>query len=372
MRIAILAESFLPEINGVTTSVLRVTAGLAARRHDVLVVAPGHGPVRHAGAQVVRVRALRLPAYRSVPVALPTRQVEACLEGFRPDVVHLAGPLVLGAQGAAVAARLQIPAVAVYQTDWPGFARHYGLAGAQPLAWAWVERIHRRADRTLAPSWPSVWALRRRGVPRVHRWSRGVDAEQFHPRHRDDRLRRRLAPRGEVIVGFVGRLAREKRVHLLEVLRDLPGVRVVVVGDGPERQRLERLLPFATFLGLATGDRLAQAYASFDVFVHPGAADTFCQAVQEAMAAGVPVAAAAAGGPLDLVRHGRTGLLWAADDPQALRAAVAELAGDGQRRAAMGAAARRLAEPCTWDARVLELIDHYRAVLEHAGREVAA
>ncbi|CAN5215958.1 hypothetical protein BH20ACT8_BH20ACT8_12050 [soil metagenome] len=131
MRIAILAESFLPEINGVTTSVLRVTAGLAARRHDVLVVAPGHGPVRHAGAQVVRVRALRLPAYRSVPVALPTRQVEACLEGFRPDVVHLAGPLVLGAQGAAVAARLQIPVVAVYQTDWPGFARHYGLAGAQ-------------------------------------------------------------------------------------------------------------------------------------------------------------------------------------------------------------------------------------------------
>ena len=136
-----------------------------------------------------------------------------------------------------------------------------------------------------------------------------MDLERFHPEHRSPLLHRRLAPGGEVVVGYVGRLAREKQLQHLAHLRGIPGVRVVVVGDGPARVSLERALPDVTFLGLLTGAALSQAVATLDVFVHTGIDETFCQSIQEALASGVPVVAPASGGPLDLVSHGGNG--WA-------------------------------------------------------------
>ena len=140
-------------------------------------------------------------------------------------------------------------------------------------------------------------------------WRRGVDSTLFHPGRRDEAIRRALAPNGETVVGYVGRLAAEKRVDLLAATAGLRGVRVVVVGDGPARAALQKALPDAVFVGERHGTQLARLYASLDVFVHTGPLETFCQAVQEALASGVPVVAPAAGGPLDLVQPGRTGYL---------------------------------------------------------------
>ncbi len=362
MRVAIVTESFLPRVNGVTNSVCRVMEHLAGRGHQVLVVAPGPGPDGHAGQPVRLTRGVALPFYRSFVLGVPSRQVTGVLADFEPDVIHLAAPLTLGASGVAAARRLDVPAVAVFQTDVVGFARRYGLRGADHLVWAWIRRIHEQADRTLAPSRPTMEELGRRGVPRLALWRRGVDGRRFDPSHRSEALRARLAPDGEVLVGYVGRLAAEKRPSLLRHLTGLPGVRLVVVGDGPAERRLRRLLPDAVFTGFQTGRDLSELVASLDVFVHTGADETFCQAVQEALAAGVPVVAPAAGGPLDLVRHGFNGLLYEPDDTDELRDAVATLTADPVLRRRMARHALLSVRGNDWNSVCDELIGHYEDV----------
>jgi phosphatidylinositol alpha 1,6-mannosyltransferase len=381
VRIAIVSECFLPVVNGVTNSVLRVVEHLTAAGHDVLIIAPGTGEAtEHEGVPVVRVPALELPVVNSMPVGVPSRRVLRALRAFRPDVVHLAAPFVVGARGLAAARRLGVPTVAVYQTDVAGFAASYGLGLTARAAWRRTCRLHAQADRTLAPSTWATGALRARGVPRVHQWARGVDTRRFTPSRRDLALRRDLGPGGELLVGYVGRLAPEKQVERLGVLAGLPGVRLVVVGAGPSEERLRAALPAAAFLGFREGDELARIYASLDVFVHTGPSETFCQAVQEALASGLPVVAPDAGGPRDLVLPGRTGFLvpprpdgaepggvgrvqaQAAAADERLRAAVAAFA-DPALRERFGAAARRSVLRRTWSTVGDELLAHYAEVI---------
>ncbi|MBL7496429.1 glycosyltransferase family 1 protein [Frankia sp. CNm7] len=377
-------ESFLPHVDGVTNTVCRVLEHLRAEGHEALVVAPSPGPraVAHAprvyaGAPVLWAPSAPLPGYPQFRFATPWPSLTPTLRAFAPDVVHLAAPAGLGAQAAYAAHRLEVPSVAVYQTDLAGFARRYGLAALDRSIWRWLATVHRLAARTLAPSWDAVDALLGAGVHRVARWRRGVDLDRFNPAHRDDGLRARLAPGGEVLVGYVGRLAREKGVELLDAVADVPGTRLVVVGDGPERARLERMIPGAAFLGFQAGQGLSAAVASLDVFVHTGRYETFCQAAQEAKASGVPVVGPAAGGLLDVVEHGRTGLHFRPGDPVALRAEIVRLVEDGPGRAAMGELARASVADCGWRAIGDELLGHYRDVLggnlrAHAGADAGA
>lgn len=362
MRIAIVTESFLPQVNGVTNSVLRVCEQLEARGHTALVVAPGPGPTSYAGAEVVRTPSVPLPGYPDFRLARPWPGLARTLSDFSPDVVHLASPAVLGAQAAFTARRLGLPVVAVYQTDLAGFAGRYGLGGTERAVWRWLRRVHAAARRTLAPSRHSVAQLRRNGVDRVDRWARGVDLERFAPRHRDPSLRADLAPDGRLLVGYVGRLAQEKEVGLLTAVRDLPHVQLVVVGDGPRRAWLQSQLSGVPFLGFQGGAELARTFASLDAFVHTGSSETFCQAAQEALASGLPVVAPAAGGLLDLVEDGRNGLHFTPGSGSSLRAAVEQLAGDPARRAGLAAAARPSVEGRTWSVIGDQLVRHYEEV----------
>ena len=303
MRVAVVTESFLPEVNGVTNSVLRVLEHLQRRGHQALVLAAVRGnPDAYAGASVVRALSVPVPRYRSLSIGLPSPRFEAALRLFRPEVVHLASPVALGAHGAAVARRLAVPAVAVYQTDVAGFLARYGLGVAEPATWRWLQRIHRRAALTLAPSSQTVEALARHGITGVQVWRRGVDAERFHPRHRSPALRRRLAPGGEVLV-YAGRLATEKRPEvavaaLAELLDRWPRARLVVAGSGPLAPRLATLaagLP-VTFLGFVADRReLAALLATADVVLAPGPVETFGLAALEALASGTPVVVARTG-----------------------------------------------------------------------------
>ncbi|TDE15764.1 glycosyltransferase family 4 protein [Jiangella asiatica] len=376
MRVAIVAESFLPQINGVTNSVCRVVEHLTRHGHAALVVAPGEGVTEYAGQPVARVPSFTLPGNDDSIVGLSTRRrVGRLLRDFEPDVVHLASPVWLGKAGMSAAARLGLPTVAVFQTDLAGFARGYRLwrTIGDDAIWAWLRRIHEQADLTLAPSSATLNQLATHGFPRLVRWGRGVDLVRFHPAHRDDELRRELAPDGEIIVGYVGRLAPEKHVASLTALRDLPGVKLAIVGGGPSEDALRDALPDAAFLGFRTGEALSRAYASLDVFVHTGPAETFCQAVQEALASGVPVVAPDRGGPLDLVHHGWSGYLVDTGDADQLRAAVGRIAADPVRRVRMAAAARESVYGRSWDAVCGQLLEHYgTAIVRQAQKAPAA
>ncbi len=363
MRVAIVTESFVPQVNGVSNTVRHVVRELGIAGHELLVVAPGSGPVEHEGVPVVRVRSVGLPGYRSFPIGLPDAAVRRSLAGFRPDVVHLASPIALGAVGLRAARRLDIPTVAVYQTDIAGFARQYGIH-ADAFLDRWVGHLHRRVDRTLVPSTCSLAQLEALDVPDLHLWRRGIALDLFGPHRRSPALAGGWTEDGRIAVGYVGRLAHEKQVHRLAVLAGLPGVQLVVIGDGPARTELGRRLPGAVFTGMLHGPDLAAAFASLDVFVHTGDAETFCQTIQEAQASGVPVVAPAAGGPLDLVDPGVTGLLFDPSDLGSLRSCVAMLQESPDLRRRLARRGALAVAERSWASVVGELVDHYRSVVE--------
>ncbi|OCB33685.1 alpha-mannosyltransferase [Mycobacterium malmoense] len=367
MRVAIVAESFLPEVNGVSNSVIRVLEHLRRTGHEALVIAPDTPPGGvpadriYDGIRVHRVPSRMFPKVTTLPLGVPTPRMVSVLRGFDPHVVHLASPALLGYGGVKAARWLGVPTVAVYQTDVPGFAASYGIPMTARAAWAWFRHLHSLADRTLAPSSVTMESLVAHRFPRVHRWARGVDVLRFAPSGRDEALRRGWSPHGKPIVGFVGRLAPEKHVERLVPLAARDDVQLVIVGDGVDRKKLQKALPTAVFTGALYGDELATAYASMDVFVHPGEHETFCQVVQEALASGLPVIAPDAGGPRDLVTPWRTGLLLGVDEFEAkLPAAVTHLIDQRQRYAL---AARRSVLGRSWPVICDELLGHYEAVL---------
>ncbi|MCJ0903886.1 glycosyltransferase family 1 protein [Rhodococcus sp. ARC_M6] len=378
MRVAIVAESFLPNMNGVTNSVLRVLEHLDRAGHDALVIAPDtvgsepSAPTEHEGVQVIRVPAVMVPKVSSLPVGLPGPRLVAAVRDFAPDVMHLASPFLLGAGGVGIAKRVQVPTVAVYQTDVAGFAESYGLGIASRAAWAWTRQIHKSCNRTLAPSTAAVDALAEHGIPRVHKWARGVDAQRFVPSRLSAELRRTwIGDADRLVIGFVGRLAPEKHVERLAVLAGDRSLQLVVVGDGPDRDRLRTLMPNAIFTGQLGGTALADAYASLDVFVHPGEHETFCQAVQEALASGVPVIGPDAGGPRDLISHCRNGYVLPVGRFTDLLPGAVDALRQQDLRAAFGSAARRSVLHRTWPAICDELLRHYDDVAGQTRRTSA-
>ena len=368
MRIAIVAETFFPEINGVTHSVHQVLKHLAARGDEVLVIAPSTSGFEEtgmmAGAFVLRLPSVPVAGYAAVRLAPGgVTRLRRILHGFDPDVVHLASPFELGWRAVRAAEQLGIPTVAVYQTDVPAYLAKYGLPFLEAWAHQRVGNIHRRAARTLVPSRSALTALERLGVPRIGMWRRGVDTDRFHPRNRSAAVRRRFAPDGERVIGYVGRLATEKQVDDLAVLADIPGTAMVIIGDGPQRAALEARLPAAHFTGQLTGDDLPVAMASLDLFVHPGESETFCQTIQEAMASGVPVVATGRGGPLDLVDASRTGWLYEPGQLDQLRRFVVDLVGDDAKRAAFSATAFESVQGRTWPVLCELLVEQYEQVV---------
>ncbi len=367
MKVAIVTESFLPQVNGVTNSVLRVVEHLSSLGHEALVIAPESigGPKEYCGARVKRVPALPLNSLLKIgmPIAVPSRKLEYLLDGFAPDLLHLASPFVLGAYSARIAKRLEIPTLSVYQTDIAGFARHYGLNMAHSSLQKIVGKIHSSTDRTLAPSTAACQDLLKFGVPNVHLWRRGVNTTLFSPEKKNASLRHSWSAEGKLIVGYVGRLANEKRITDLAVLDKDPKVQLVIVGDGPIREKLQRELPDTIFTGFKSGEELAAAYASFDLFIHPGPNETFCQAVQEALSSGTPCIVPTTGGPADLVTQNITGYIIDTSNPQSLKDAVHDFINRDD-KSEMQLMARSSVVERTWAKVNSQLIGHYESILK--------
>ena len=369
MRIAVVTEAFLPQVNGVTNSVLRLLEFCKAQGHDVLIIAPESegAPSEYLGYKIKHVPSISMK--KLIPMAVPKKYLEPLLEGFAPDVIHLASPIFLGHYVARIARKMGIPTVSVYQTDIAGFARHYGLTIAHNTLKKWVSRIHQASDITLAPSKWACRDLEHSGVKNVRLWKRGVDLVNFTPARRDESLRSNIAGgKKKLIVGYVGRIANEKRIDDLKILNQQGDIQLVIVGDGPAAPRIKRELPGARFVGYQSGTELARYVASFDIFVHTGKHETFCQGIQEALASGVPVIGPDTGGPVDLIEHGITGLLIDTADAHELLEAVATLRNHSSFDL-MQLAARRSVEHRTWDYINSQLISHYQDAIDQVSRE---
>ena len=369
MRIAVVTEAFLPQVNGVTNSVLRLLEFCKVQGHDVLIIAPESegAPTEYLGYKIKHVPSISMK--KLIPMAVPRKYLEPLLEGFQPDVIHLASPIFLGHYVARIAKRAGIPTVSVYQTDIAGFARHYGLTIAHNTLKKWVSRIHQASDITLAPSKWACRDLEQSGVKNVRLWKRGVDLVNFAPTRRDESLRVNIAgSRDKIIVGYVGRLANEKRIDDLAILDRQPHIKLVIVGDGPAAPRLRKELPNARFVGYQSGTELARYVASFDIFVHTGKHETFCQGIQESLASGVPVIGPDTGGPVDLIEHGVTGLLIDTADPHQLLEAVETLRSHSSLDL-MQLAARKSVEHRTWDYINQQLMGHYLDAINQVSKE---
>jgi len=359
LRIAVVTEAFLPQVNGVTNSVLRLLEFCKGQGHEVLIIAPEseNAPSNYLGYKIKHVPSISIK--KMIPVGVPQKYLEPLLEGFAPDVIHLASPIFLGHYVIRIAKRMRIPTVSVYQTDVAGFARHYGLTIAHNTLKKWISKIHQNSDITLAPSKWSCRDLESYGVKNVRLWKRGVDLINFNPSRRDELLRTNIiGGRKKFIIGYVGRLAHEKRLDDLAILDKQEDIQLVIVGSGPAEIKFKKALPHALFVGHQSGTELARYMASFDVFVHTGKHETFCQAIQEALASGVPVIAPNTGGPVDLVEHGKTGLLIDTADPIQLLDAVATFRTHSSFELMKAAAVQSVAHR-SWDYINGQLMNHY-------------
>lgn len=361
---AIVAEAFLPKVDGVSKTAYLTLQYLQQTGREVLVFAPDTAPREVDGSRVIPLPSLGMPLAPETRVALPNVMLGRYLDEFRPDIIHLFSPALVSASGMVAGRRRGIAVIANYQTDLPAYATQYGYSLlARPIR-EWLRYIHNGCHLTLAPSSYTLHQLQGWGYRRLRRWGRGVDSQRFSPQRRSAEWRARLLNGRDpdaLLCIYVGRLAAEKRVDLLLEVARTPGVALTIIGDGALRDELERLFAGTGthFIGYLYGDDLANAYASADVFVFTGAYETFGQVVQEAQASGLPVVVINQGGVLDLVQEGKTGYSCPAD-AAAFAQAVRRLRDHPDLRAQLGQNARRFAEGRPWSAIMAQLEGYYR------------
>ena len=381
MRIALVTETFPPEVNGVAMTLEKLVRGMAERGHRVEVVRPfqpawdsaQQKPDHLNGrVQMTTVRGLPLPRYEGLRFGLPAkgRLLRSWSDPeHRPDVVHIATEGPLGFSATAAARKLGIPLTSTFHTNFHQYGKHYGYGLIGGLVERYLRFVHDRCTCTLVPSHGQKSDLAKAGFTYLFTLARGVDTELFHRSRRDDELRRSWGVEGEEPVCiYVGRVAQEKNLPLavraFEAFRESePRAKFVIVGDGPARAGIEKQHPEFIYAGMRRGEDLAAQYASADVFLFGSTTETFGNVVTEAMASGLAVLTYDYAAGQMLIDSGTNGRLAAFDDEAAFLAGARELAEmTPAARSDMGRAARRTAEGMSWSS----ILDQFEAVLTDA------
>lgn len=369
MRITLFTETFLPKVDGIVTRLCHTVRHLTASGNQVMVIAPQGAPHRYARARVYGIPGMSLPLYPELILAAPTSPaIGRLLRRFRPDVIHVVNPAVLGLGGLYYSQRFQIPLVASYHTHLPKYLHHYGLGFLEGVLWNLLKLGHNQARINLCTSTAMVKELGAHGIERVHLWQRGVDTDLFHPRLASPEVRERLTAGkpDRFLLLYVGRLSAEKEVGRIRVLlQEIPDVCLAIVGDGPERVELER--HFAdqdvVFTGYLQGKDLAAAFASADLFVFPSRTETLGLVLLESMAAGCPVIAPRSGGITDIVEEGCNGYLFEPDSDQDFVAMAQKMLSQPQHCQQLRHNARQEAERWSWAAATQQLETYYRDIM---------
>ncbi len=376
MRIALFSEVYWPMVSGVAVTLRRLADSLTARGHAVRVYSARYALPEGRADRPEAHRSASLPLFLYPDVHWAFPRMGPLLEDlrrFRPDVIHVATEFSMGLAGARLARRLGVPLVASAHTNYEQYAARYGVDWVVRPGWRYLRWFYGQADLVLCPSrFYQDW-LESRGVSRTALWTRGVDTEMFDPRHRDTAWRASVgAGPGDLLVTYVGRIAREKNLDLLldawpALAARHPGARLALVGRGPLAEPIRRRgIPGVHVAGLLEGPALSAAYASADLFAFPSTTETFGNVLLEAMASGLPAVAAAAGGVMEFARHGENAWLVAPGDGDALAAGLNRLMEDASLRRRLAAGALRTAAERRWDAIDDALIGDYRRA---AGRK---
>ncbi|MEC4815592.1 MAG: glycosyltransferase family 1 protein [Scytonema sp. PMC 1069.18] len=369
MRIALFTETFLPKVDGIVTRLRHTVDHLQRNGNQVLVVAPDGGMTEYKGAKIYGVSGFPLPLYPELKMALPRPAIGYTLEEFKPDLIHVVNPAVLGVAGIFYSKYLNIPLIASYHTHLPQYLQHYGLAMLEGLLWELLKAAHNQASLNLCTSTVMMEELTTHGIERVDLWQRGVDTETFHPENACPQMRSRLSqnhPKSPLLL-YVGRLSAEKEIERIKpILQAIPEARLALVGDGPHRQALEKHFANTNtyFVGYLAGKELASAFASADAFIFPSRTETLGLVLLEAMASGCPVVAARSGGIPDIVTDGVNGYLF---EPQAtVQSAIdatVRLLQEQQERETIRQNARKEAERWGWAAATYQLQTYYQQVI---------
>ncbi|WP_448603088.1 glycosyltransferase [Thermoleptolyngbya sp.] len=368
MRIALFTETFLPKVDGIVTRLSHTVDHLQRMGDQVLVFSPEGGLSEYKGARINGIPGFPLPLYPELKLALPRPSIRRELELFKPDLIHIVNPAVLGVGGLYYAKSLGIPLVASYHTHLPKYLEHYGLGMLEGVLWELLKLMHNQAVINLVTSTAMQEALESHGVERVHVWQKGVDVELFDPSLASAEMRSHLTqgnPDSPLLL-YVGRLSAEKEIDRIKpVLEAIPNARLALVGDGPYRADLEKIFEDTPtfFAGYMTGKTLGAAFASADAFIFPSRTETLGLVLLEAMAAGCPVIAANAGGIPDIVTDGVNGYLFDPADERGAIAATERLLSNAAERDQLRRNARQEAERWGWAAATRQLQGFYQTIL---------
>ncbi len=348
MHVAIVTETWPPEVNGVALTVQNFATGLRELGHRVSVVRPRQpaNPLPE-GDDSMLVGSAPLPRYPGLRIGLPAgRRLVRAWQADRPDAIYVATEGPLGWSAVRAAKRLGIPAATGFHTRFDEYMARYGVGMLTPIAFAWMRRFHNQAAATVVPTAELATFLTGHGFERVQKLGRAVDTGRFDPRFRSRALRDAWgAGDNDLVVIHVGRLAPEKNLDLAvrtfrAIAQRRPDARFVVVGEGPSHARLSAAHPDLVFAGLRRGQELSGHYASGDLFLFPSLSETFGNVTLEAMASGVATVAYDYGAAREYLRDGEHGYSVARDDEHGFVAAAVALAVDDEGRRRMGRAAR--------------------------------
>jgi glycosyltransferase involved in cell wall biosynthesis len=378
LRLAVVTETYPPEVNGVARTIGTMVERLHARGHEIELIRPRQGeedapPARPRFATVLR-PGIPIPRYRELRMGLPAkRALLRAWRGARPDVVQVVTEGPLGASAIAAARKLGIPVASEFHTNFHTYSRHYGFGMLTRLVAGYLRRLHGRADVTMVPTRELAEQLAAAGYRNLHVVGRGVDPA-LDPGLRSDALRAQWGADGDaLVVAYVGRLAPEKNLGLLlEALRamrsDNPAVRGVLIGNGPEAAALRAADRSLVFAGMRTGEDLARHYASADAFLFPSMTETFGNVTTEALASGLAVVAFDYAAARQYIRHGVSGLLADFGDRDAFIANARRLARDGELLGRLREGARTAARALSWESIIDELEQVLVAAADRTGR----
>lgn len=377
LRLAVVTETYPPEVNGVSLTAACFVQGLLERHHDIQLIRPRQAePGRAPGAEgfsEVLMRGMPIPRYPELRMGLPAkRQLVRLWTHQRPDMVHIVTEGPLGWSALQAAHRLRLPVTSDFRTNFHAYSRHYGVGWLSKPIFLYLRKFHNRTQRTLVPTSEMQGQLLEAGFNNVSVVARGVDVRRFSPAHRDEALRRSWgAGPQDIVVLSVGRLAPEKNLSMtLAAFQAMKAtqsnIRLVVVGDGPARDEVRARCPEAVMAGMRTGDDLARHYASADVFLFPSLTETYGNVTPEAMASGLAVLAYNRAAAAQLIRHGHNGLLADPGHSSSFIDLAASLVRDPARITALGTQACATAREHGWEVVVSHLEQVFHAVLrEH-------